>query len=252
MKSREFQLTHQGINIRVWHYSPETQTRGLPPAVIFCHGIPGSKPNPDDRGYLPLVEELTSDGYSCFLFNFRGCGLSGGNIDMSGWIFDLSLVVEKVYDTPRIDPASIHCIGFSAGGAVAAQYASYSKKIASLLLMATPCRFSDILPDDPRLLRDHFMELGLIRNTDFPPNLKRWHDDFVGLNPTMHIPFLSPRPVHIVHGDNDETVPVSHAHVLYEAAIRPKKITILKGAAHQLRKDERTIDLIRGWLKEVS
>ncbi|MGC9325123.1 MAG: alpha/beta hydrolase family protein [Desulfomonilia bacterium] len=252
MRSREFQLTHQGTSIRVWHYCPETPRRGLTPAVVFCHGIPGSRPNPDDRGYLPLVEEITSDGYFCIVFNFRGCGLSSGNIDMRGWQRDLAMVVENIYDTPKIDPASIHCIGFSAGGAIAVHYASYEKRIASLMLMATPCRFADVLPDDPALMADHFRQLGTIRDPEYPPDLRGWHKEFLALNPEQHIPFLSPRSVHIVHGDSDETVPVNHAQILYDAANLPKKITILNGAGHQLRKDERSLEIIRSWLREVA
>jgi hypothetical protein len=57
--------------------------------------------------------------------------------------------------------------------------------------------------------------------------------------------------VGIVHGDLDETVPVGHAHALYKAAWEPKRLTILPGATHQLRKDSRITEVIRTWLEEV-
>jgi alpha-beta hydrolase superfamily lysophospholipase len=252
MKSNELQLTREGINIRGWLYFPDDNFRGLRPVVILCHGIPGSKPDPSDSGYSGLIEEIVSNGYCCTIFNFRGCGLSGGNIDMDGWFDDLSAVVSRVYNTPGIDPGAIHCIGFSAGGAIASKVASFDQQVQSLLLMATPQNFSDILPDDPHLLREHFKQIGVIRDNDFPRDINKWYSAFLNLTPQQWLPFISPRPVGIVHGDQDETVPSEHAQLLFESACYPKKLTILQGAAHQLRKDSRTIEIIRNWLKEVN
>lgn len=170
---------------------------------------------------------------------------------MRGWIADLSAVVFRIYNTPGIDPDSIHCIGFSAGGAIASKVASFEKNIQSLLLMATPQNFSDILPEDPWLLKEHFEQLGVIRDDDFPQDINKWHENFLDLTPEQYLPFISPRKVGIVHGDQDETVPPEHARLLFDSACHPKKITMLEGAAHQLRKDPRTIEIILDWLDEV-
>jgi pimeloyl-ACP methyl ester carboxylesterase len=252
MRSKELQLTKEGIKIRAWLYFPEPRPRGLSPALVFCHGIPGSVPDPNDRGYLPLIEAITEDGIVCASFNFRGCGLSEGNIDMRGWYNDLSAVMDVVFDSPPgIDPKSIHCIGFSAGGAIGAKLAAYEKRVSSLLLMATPHDFADILPEDPKLLHEHFLAIGTIRNASFPPDLTKWYKGFLDMKPTRFLPFISPRPVGIVHGDQDMTVPPEHAQLLFNSAFNPKKLTILKGAGHQLRKDARTAQIIKDWMKEV-
>jgi alpha-beta hydrolase superfamily lysophospholipase len=198
-----------------------------------------------------MVEELVGEGYCCALFNFRGCGLSEGSIDMHGWYEDFSAVVYRIYNTPGIDPSSIHCVAFSAGGAIASKFAAMEKHIQSLLLMATPENFSDILPNDPAALRNHFHRIGLIREEHFPPDLTKWYDDFLDLAPAMHLPFISPRPVCIVHGEDDETVPPEHAGRLFAAACHPKKLIMLPQAAHQLRKDPRTLPIIKNWLKQV-
>jgi pimeloyl-ACP methyl ester carboxylesterase len=251
MRSRELVLTRQGRKIKAWLFFPEPAPKGLLPALIFCHGIPGSKPDPGDRGYIPLFEELTSYGFACATFNFSGCGLSEGNIDMLEWHHDLDAVIDVVYDCPGIYPKSIHCIGFSAGGAIASRIVSYNKHVASLLLMATPCNFVDILPKDPALLKAHFLSIGTIRDDSFPSDLMKWYNGFLEVKPAHWLPFIFPRPVGIVHGDCDETVPVRHATMLYHAAFKPKKLTILEGATHQLRKDPRIVQVIRDWLKEV-
>ncbi|MRR14635.1 alpha/beta fold hydrolase, partial [archaeon] len=203
-------------------------------------------------GYLDMVENLISEGYCCVIFNFRGCGLSEGNIDMKGWYDDLSAVADKVRALPGIDPSSIHCIAFSAGGAVATKLASRENLFRSLLLMATPDDFTDILPDDAMLLKQHFRSIGIIREETFPPDISSWYHDFLDLKATKFISFISPNPVGIVHGDKDETVPPEHALRLFAAACNPKKLMMLNGASHQLRKDPRTIQIIKDWLKENS
>ncbi len=197
-----------------------------------------------------MVEELGREGYCSITFNFRGCGLSEGNIDMRGWYDDLEAVADTINDIPGLDPSTVHCVAFSAGGAIAAEFASRKKSIRSLLLMATPDNFREILPDDPGLLRDHFRKIGVIRDEHFPPDLTSWYKDFLALEPARSLPFVSPRPVGIVHGDKDETVPPEHAQKLFAAACHPKKITIVEGAAHQLRKDPRTVGIIKDWLKK--
>jgi pimeloyl-ACP methyl ester carboxylesterase len=251
MKSTEFHLSRGKNRIKAWLYSRENAT-GFFPAVIICHGIPGSKPDPQDHGYIPMVEEIVSHDYACILFNFTGCGESGGNIDMLDWYEDLDTVYDMVHDTLGFDPSSIHCVGFSAGGAIASKTACLDSHFKSLLLMATPADFSEIIPSDPINLRDHFRNLGLIREEKFPRNIDTWYRNFRDLKPIRWMPFISPRPVGIVHGENDTVVPVGHAHKLFNAAFAPKKLTILEGAPHQLRKDPRTTQLIIDWLREVT
>ena len=245
-------LTKRSPAIKGWLYSPDQKTRKLKPAAIICHGIPGGRPENSDRGYLPLAEVITAAGYHCILFNFRGCGESEGNIDMRGWLEDLNQILFKTLNLPGIDASSIHCIGFSAGGAIAAKALSMNKEIASLLLMATPAEFAPILPTDAGLLRQHFVDIGLIRDIGFPPDIRSWYNDFMELRTEYWINYIAPRPVCIVHGSDDELVPVSHAQRLYEACGCPRELKILEGAAHQLRKDPRTTATILNWLKEVA
>lgn len=194
------------------------------------------------------MEALILEGYCCATFNFRGCGLSEGSIDMRDWYSDLEAVVSRICDTPGIDDAAVHCVAFSAGGAIASRYASLEKRFRSLLLMATPENFSEILPTDPSVLRDHFKRIGVIRDEHFPSDLGAWYKGFLDLEPAKWLPFVSPCPVGIVHGDQDEVVPREHSERLFAAACFPKKLTMVEGAAHQLRKDPRTVEIIREWL----
>ncbi len=188
---------------------------------------------------------------ACAAFNFRGCGASGGNIDMRGWHDDLDAVIDAVHASPGIDPDSLHCIGFSAGGSVAARVVSYHPEVKSLVMVASPRTFRDILPEDPKLVRDHFRGLGIIRDGSFPKDLDKWYRGFLEVDPAHWLPFVNPRSVCIVHGDADATVPIEHAYALYKSAWEPKRLIVLEGAGHQLRKDPRIKGVIMDWLKEA-
>ena len=63
---------------------------------------------------------------------------------------------------------------------------------------------------------------------------------------------ISPRPLLLVHGDKDDVVDVKNATQLYEAAKDPKKLIIIKGAGHRLRRDERAVKTVVDWLKGIS
>jgi fermentation-respiration switch protein FrsA (DUF1100 family) len=53
----------------------------------------------------------------------------------------------------------------------------------------------------------------------------------------------------LVHGSQDETVDVSHAHRLYAQAGEPKQLAIVEGAGHRLRHSEEAMDIVIDWLK---
>ena len=60
---------------------------------------------------------------------------------------------------------------------------------------------------------------------------------------------VAPRPILLVHGSNDETVEVSHAHWLYDRAGEPKQIVVVDGAEHTLRQNDKAMAIVIDWLK---
>ena len=55
-------------------------------------------------------------GIISVIFNFRGCGDSDGNFEMTGWVRDLELVLDRIINTPYVDPTRVMLLGFSGGG----------------------------------------------------------------------------------------------------------------------------------------
>jgi fermentation-respiration switch protein FrsA (DUF1100 family) len=50
--------------------------------------------------------------------------------------------------------------------------------------------------------------------------------------PVAAVGCLAPRPLLLIHGDADTSVPVEHAHRLHRAAGDPKNLWVLSGVVH--------------------
>jgi putative redox protein len=58
---------------------------------------------------------------------------------------------------------------------------------------------------------------------------------------------LAPRPLLVLHGTEDESVPDFDARVVADAHAAAE-LRIVQGAGHQLRHDPRAIAVLLGWL----
>ncbi|TRZ52238.1 MAG: hypothetical protein D4S01_03250, partial [Dehalococcoidia bacterium] len=103
--------------------------------------------------------------------------------------------------------------------------------------------------DEPSSLIDHFRRIGAIRDKDFPPSAEEWFNGFRLASPIKYVAGIAPRPLLLVHGSKDEVVEVSHALRLYQKAGEPKQISIVDGAGHRLRQNNRAITIVIDWLK---
>jgi fermentation-respiration switch protein FrsA (DUF1100 family) len=73
-------------------------------------------------------------------------------------------------------------------------------------------------------------------------------DGFNRVKPIEYVNRISPRPLLIVHGTQDDVVDPSSAWALYERAGEPKEILIVDGAGHRLRISEKAMDGALNWL----
>jgi fermentation-respiration switch protein FrsA (DUF1100 family) len=243
-------LEVDGINIAGQLYLPEGD--GPYPTVCTCHGIPAGIPDPTDRGYASLAEKIAPHGFAVFIFNFRGAGASGGNLDMPGWTRDLRAVIDYLYALPRVDSSCLSLLGFSGGAAVSVYVAAGDRRVSAVVACACPAEF-DLFHrgDNPRSLIDHFHSIGAIRDDDFPASAREWLNGFELVKPIDYVAQISPRPLLLVHGSQDETVDISHAHRLYAQAGEPKQLAIVDGAGHRLRHSDEAMDIVIDWLKAL-
>jgi len=225
------------------------------PVVCICHGIPNDVPAAiteiKDRGYAGLAENICREGFTVLIFNFRGTGGSQGNFDILGWTHDLRAAVDYLWGLPEVSGSRLSLLGFSGGAAIAVYQAAQDKRVSSLAACACPAEFDSLVTESgqsPSII-DHFRRIGIIRDKGFPPSTKDWLDSFRRVRPIDYVAQISPRPLLLVHGSQDEVVPVSHSHKLYAQAGEPKQLVIIEGVEHRLRQDERAVAIVTRWLK---
>jgi len=248
IKREPFVTTCDGITLRGELFLPDSHAAIN--VIVLCHGIPREKPREGDPGYLTLAEQLVMEGYGALIFNFRGCGISDGNFDIMGWGRDLLAVVDALQAMSFV--TSVILWGFSGGAAAGVWAAAHNPRIAATALFACPADFEGTknIPA-PSALAAYFRNVGIIRDPDFPPDEKTWIESFARINPEKNISSISPRPVLIVHGSADLTVPVEHAQRLMNAAREPKMLRIIQNAPHRLRESPEAMESAFSWLKNL-
>lgn len=241
-------LEVEGISVSGQLYLPADK---IPyPTVCVCHGIPARVPDPDDEGYLLLAQRICREGFAVLIFNFRGTGASGGNLDILGWARDLKAAIDYLCTLPEVDKSRLSLLGFSGGAAVSVYVASQDSRVSCVAVCACPADFTFITEvDEPRSVIDHFRSIGTIRDENFPKSTEEWLNGFRLVRPIEYVAGIAPRPLLLVHGSKDETVDISHAYRLYDRAGEPKQIIVVNGAGHKLREDDRAIPIVIDWLK---
>ena len=245
-----FVIEVDGIAIIGQEFLPAEDT-GYP-VVCLCHGVPsGNPPDPNDGGYPALAETFCEQKYPVYIFNFRGAGDSGGNFDMPGWTRDLQSVINYILELENNRNRRLYLVSFSAGAATSIYVASQDGRVSGVAACACPADFSLFLErGDPETIVERYREIGTIRDANFPESAQAWLDDFIPITAVEHVGKIAPRPLLLIHGTEDDVVPISHAHHLFERAGEPKKFVIIEGVGHRLRHEQDAVRAVFDWLEK--
>ena len=100
-------------------------------------------------------------------------------------------------------------------------------------------------------LLEHARQVGMIKEPAFPADVDAWTRELRDLKAVACAPQLAPRPLLVIHGSDDDLVPVFDARVLVDAH-GDAELRIMNGAGHRVRHDPRAIAVLLGWLDRVS
>jgi putative redox protein len=232
------------------HLAEGSSTRGDQANVlVLCHGFPVGQDSAERvADTLPtLADRLAAEsGWPVVVGCFRGVGASAGDFSLSGWYEDLRALVDHAAEIGK--GGGIWVVGFGTGGALGLCVAAEDPRVRGVACLGSPATFADWANTGPGMV-EYGRRVGVIRSPGFPTDPREWAEAFSALRPDDAAAKLSPRPLLVVHGADDEEVPVADGRRLAEFGGPRAELRVLAGAGHRLRADPRAVALLAGWLE---
>ncbi len=211
--------------------SDPTETK-KEPLIILCHGLSTSK---DGRTYLALEERLNKGGFPTFRFDFFGHGESEG-------LFEDTTISEAVEDILKAKSCvrkrgyeRLGLFGSSFGGMASLITASQTDDFILLALKSPVSDYMELLTD--RYEKEKLLlwkEKGCIQETGPDGTLVKLNYTFYQAMKKADV-YINIEKINcktlIIHGDNDETVPIDQSKKT-AGLIRNCRIEIIEGGDH--------------------
>lgn len=177
--------------------------------VVFSHGNAGSIGH-----HLGFCAWLAEADYNVIIYDYRGFGKSGGNVDRRGMIDDVKAAFAYARKRSDIDSSRLVSYGHSLGGAqsVTALGEAPVKGLRAIVIDGAFASYQV-------MARVVAGQLGASLVTD-------------ELAPKDFVRKLAPIPLLVVHGLHDEVVPISQGRQLFEAAGQPKTFFEVESGRH--------------------
>jgi uncharacterized protein len=233
-EARRFQrvdfLSRDGIRLAGW-YGEGAAGRGTA-TVVVCHGWASDK-----EDMLGFGEALRVSGFNVLVFDLHGWGESDRGAVTFGdrETGDILGAVRFLKEHRLAKAQRIGLIGFSMGAAAAILAAAQSPDIDALVADASYARL------DVQVARFFQRFTGPLWPVAYVP--ARWFGEwlsgtaFGSISPLKAIARISPRPVLIIQGTQDQVIDVRDAWQLYRAAGAPKTLWLVEGAGHGENRD---------------
>jgi len=168
--------------------------------ILYSHG------NAEDLGLIaPVLERIHHWGFSVFGYDYRGYGTSQGRPSERGAYADIDAAYTYLTERLAIPPERIILYGRSVGGGPAVDLA-VRRRVGGLILESAFVSAFRVLTRVPLLPCDEFRNLDKIKHVSCP--------------------------VLVMHGLEDDIVPVTHGRRLFGAAPEPKRALWVEGAGH--------------------
>ncbi len=211
--------------------------------VVIGHGVTGNKDRP---ALVALAEGLANAGISALRFSFSGNGESAG-------AFTDSTITKEVADLGSIiDVLSgydICYVGHSMGGAVGVLRAATDERIEVLVSLAgmvhtkafAEREFGDVTPDE-----------GFMWDEPDCPLSQTYMDDMATINSVAKQASKFGGPWLLVHGSEDDIVPIQDSIDVLQFANEPTELLDLPGADHVFSDDSTAImvEKVVAWINQ--
>ncbi len=196
--------------------------------VVLVHGHESSRTWEFYQNFPALAAALQANGYHVVMIDLRGHGESGGERFSFGHLerYDVMAAVDLLL-AEGVPPGRVGVLGVSMGAATAIGAAADDPRIGALW---ADSGYADIRPIiEARWPSASGLPMAFLHGTLLAHRL-RFGFDLGGVRPEDEIVRVPPRPIQLVHGTADVTVPYEHARRL--AAASGAGLWTLPGVAH--------------------
>lgn len=254
MKEHKFKYsTDDNVSIAGTYYPSQGAAQRL--AVLF-HGFSSGQANSTNKALLPPLHDLH---FGILCFDFRGCGLSEGELGkttISSGIKDLKAALDgliKLDSTAMSDGALF--IGSSFGGAVA-MAAAFLYNPGFIALKSPMLNIAGAQKMRRGYTGMAEWEKNGFVNIESKAGITKLTYDYI--SDSQKYDFYNTKfnnlsiPVSIVHGTDDEIAPIIFSEEFVEKNSKYRKLIRIEGANHHYREGNQFELMIEAIMKEVN
>jgi len=241
------QIESDGLELSGHLALPERHPEGGSPGFVLLHGFPTLAIGAKKAGlsFHSLADRISEqEGVAALAVNYRGCGDSEGQFSIAGWLRDVEASIDALAALEEVSSVSV--IGFGTGGALAICAAARRPEVRSVAAFSPPADFAD-WSEDPEHLLGHARRIGVITDDSFPQDFEAWSQELAEIRAIDSAAEMAPRSLSILHGADDDLVPVFDSRMVADAH-GSADLRVIQGAGHLLRYDPRAIAVLLGWI----
>ena len=206
-----------GVELIAWYAAAQPGQ----PTLLYFHGNAGNLLSRAGR-----MGEYLDKGRGMMMLSYRGYGGSGGKPTEANNVADARLAYKWLVEQ-SVQPAEIVVYGESLGSGVAVQLAE-RETVGGVILDAPYTSIADV---GARLYPYLPVQTFILDRYDSLSRIAR-----------INAPLL------IVHGDQDDLIPISMGRRLFEHAKEPRQFSPIVGGGHADHWMFGSYDVIHGWL----
>ncbi len=216
---REVTLTTaDGLRLAGWYTPPPP---GEDTVLLLAHGQAAAR---DPRLHADAVR-LT--GLGVLSWDFRGHGASQGELRTFGYYEALDVLAAAEFALAQPGVERVVAWGTSMGAAATLWAAARDPNATRIHMVLADSPYADLVD-----IEDH-----IIRLRGLPPFVRFFLVQMTGLHPRQMRPVavvdrIAPRPLVLLHGEEDRVIPVEHAYALYRSAQPPKLLWVFRQMGH--------------------
>jgi len=232
-----------GQRLFAWYLPAPGSAAASAPAAVLLHGWSGNAST-----LLPAAQALHTAGYSVLLPEARNHGRStrGGHSSLPTFADDLDAALDWLAQQPGVDPQRLAALGHSVGAAAVLLVASRRPGLAAAVSVSAFAHPEQVMRRWLAAYRVPFWPLGWLVN--------RYIEAVIGARFDRIAPQATLAqarcPVLLVHGRQDDTVPLADARALMQRR-GAARATLLEldggheGFADQAQAEQAVLDFLR-------